>query len=177
VGTAAIAFTISEDNRAATESAPQPINAWVIRGFGGRSSLYTWIYRIVVNECYGFLRKKRSKPALWCDSLDDTRALMMEAIAERAPHTLSNRLAKGLHQQDAGACPGRTPLVVYRERGRGFLYSGAVSNDRSKREDDQGQVVSGSSRFRRSRWSVTLSIWLDRQCGPELFGQEIQTRT
>ncbi len=28
-----------------------------IRGFGERSSLYAWIYRIAVNECYGFLRK------------------------------------------------------------------------------------------------------------------------
>ena len=30
-----------------------------IKGFDERSSLYTWIYRIAVNECYGYLRKKR----------------------------------------------------------------------------------------------------------------------
>lgn len=82
MGTSAIAFTISENNRAATESIPQPISAWAIRGFGGRSSLYAWIYRIPGNECYGFLRKKPFKLVLSCDSLDDTRALMMEAIAD-----------------------------------------------------------------------------------------------
>ena len=30
-----------------------------IKGFEGRSSLYTWVHRITLNECYGFLRKKR----------------------------------------------------------------------------------------------------------------------
>lgn len=30
-----------------------------MRGFDGRSSLYAWVYRIAVNECYRFLREKR----------------------------------------------------------------------------------------------------------------------
>jgi len=30
-----------------------------VKTFDGRSSLYAWVYRMVINECYGFLRKKR----------------------------------------------------------------------------------------------------------------------
>jgi len=42
--------------------------------FAGRSSLYAWIYRITVNECYGFLRKKRLNTTYSGDSLDDAQA-------------------------------------------------------------------------------------------------------
>ena len=30
-----------------------------VNSFDGRSSLYAWVYRITVNECYRFLREKR----------------------------------------------------------------------------------------------------------------------
>jgi RNA polymerase sigma-70 factor (ECF subfamily) len=56
-----------------------------IQGFEGRSSLYAWIYRIALNECYGFLRKKRFKLVCASDSPDDTLALRMEAIADGCP--------------------------------------------------------------------------------------------
>lgn len=56
-----------------------------IQGFEGRSSVYAWIYRIALNECYGFLRKKRFKLVYASDSPDDTLALRMEAIADGCP--------------------------------------------------------------------------------------------
>jgi RNA polymerase sigma-70 factor (ECF subfamily) len=56
-----------------------------IHGFGARSSLYAWIYRIAVNECYGFLRKKRFKSVYSSDSPDDAVTLRMEAIADDRP--------------------------------------------------------------------------------------------
>jgi RNA polymerase sigma-70 factor (ECF subfamily) len=56
-----------------------------IQGFEGRSSVYAWIYRITVNECYGFLRKKRFKMVYSSDSPDDTLALRMDAIADGCP--------------------------------------------------------------------------------------------
>ena len=52
--------------------------------FAGRSSLYTWIYRITVNECYGFLRKKRLNTTYSGDSLDDAQAPRAE-IADWCP--------------------------------------------------------------------------------------------
>jgi RNA polymerase sigma-70 factor (ECF subfamily) len=56
-----------------------------IQTFGGRGSLYAWIYRIAVNECYGLLRKKRFKMVYSSDPTDDTLALRMEAIADGRP--------------------------------------------------------------------------------------------
>jgi RNA polymerase sigma-70 factor (ECF subfamily) len=56
-----------------------------IQGFGGRGSLYGWIYRIALNECYGLLRKKRLKMVYSSESSDDTPDLRMEAIADRRP--------------------------------------------------------------------------------------------
>jgi len=55
-----------------------------IHGFGGRSSLYAWIYRITVNECYDFLRKKRPTTTYSGDSLDDAQAPHMD-IADWRP--------------------------------------------------------------------------------------------
>ena len=42
--------------------------------FAGRSSLYAWIYRITVNECYGFVRKTWLNTTYSGDSLDDAQA-------------------------------------------------------------------------------------------------------
>jgi len=56
-----------------------------IQGFVGRSSLYGWIYRIAVNECYGFLRKKRIRMIFLSDSPDDTLTGRMESIADGHP--------------------------------------------------------------------------------------------
>jgi len=49
-----------------------------IHGFAGRSSLYAWLYRITVNECYDFLRKKRPTTTHSGDWLNDSRAPHME---------------------------------------------------------------------------------------------------
>lgn len=55
-----------------------------IHGFAGRSSLYAWIYRIAVNTCYDFLRKKRLTITYSSDSLDEAQAPRME-IADWRP--------------------------------------------------------------------------------------------
>src|SRR5580700_5553095 len=52
--------------------------------FAGRSSLYAWIHRITVNECYEFLRKKRLNATYSGDSLDDAHAPPM-GIADWHP--------------------------------------------------------------------------------------------
>ncbi|HLY20063.1 MAG TPA: RNA polymerase sigma factor [Bryobacteraceae bacterium] len=46
--------------------------------FAGRSSLYAWIYRITVNQCYGFLRKNRFNTTYSGDSLDDVQSPRVE---------------------------------------------------------------------------------------------------
>ncbi len=56
-----------------------------IRQFDARSSLYTWIYRIAVNECYGFLRRKRLKLVYESATADNALSMRMQAVADTHP--------------------------------------------------------------------------------------------
>lgn len=59
-----------------------------IKNFDFRSSLLTWIYKITVNECYDYLRKKRVRKLVYESdfSADDTlRMENTEANMDRAP--------------------------------------------------------------------------------------------
>jgi len=56
-----------------------------IKAFEARSSLYTWISRIAVNECYGYLRKKRGRPASESDFADGTLSMRMQMMPDRQP--------------------------------------------------------------------------------------------
>ena len=50
-----------------------------IRNFDFRSSLLTWIYKITVNECYDYLRKKRVRKLVYESDFSEEDALRMEA--------------------------------------------------------------------------------------------------
>ena len=58
-----------------------------IRSFDARGSLWAWIYRITVNECYDYLRKKRVRPLVYESDLvpDEDRASGLAHV--RAPQT------------------------------------------------------------------------------------------
>ena len=49
-----------------------------IRGFDFRSSLLTWIYKITVNECYDYLRKKRVRKLVYESDFSDEDAVRAE---------------------------------------------------------------------------------------------------
>src|ERR1700726_487376 len=50
-----------------------------IRNFDFRSSLLTWIYKITVNECYDYLRKKRVRKLVYESDFSVEDAQRMEA--------------------------------------------------------------------------------------------------
>src|SRR5579872_3073525 len=60
-----------------------------IKNFDFRSSLLTWIYKITVNECYDYLRKKRVRKLVYESDFSEEDSLRMEnsetAIDQRAP--------------------------------------------------------------------------------------------
>ncbi len=68
-----------------------------IQNFDFRSSLLTWIYKITVNECYDYLRKKRVRKLVYESDFSEEDALLMEnsgAVTEEAPavdETLARR--------------------------------------------------------------------------------------
>src|SRR5436190_5906998 len=49
-----------------------------IHNFDSRSSLLTWIYKITVNECYDYLRKKRVRKLVYESDFSEEDALRME---------------------------------------------------------------------------------------------------
>lgn len=49
-----------------------------IKNFDFRSSLLTWIYKITVNECYDYLRKKRVRKLVYESDFSEDDALRME---------------------------------------------------------------------------------------------------
>lgn len=50
-----------------------------IKSFDFRSSLLTWIYKITINECYDYLRKKRVRKLVYESDFSDEEALRMES--------------------------------------------------------------------------------------------------
>src|ERR1700694_160057 len=67
-----------------------------IRNFDFRSSLLTWVYKITVNECYDYLRKKRVRKLVYESDFSEEDALRMEnteTAIDQAP-AVDTRLAQ-----------------------------------------------------------------------------------
>ncbi len=86
-------------NRNDAEDISQQVFAKVyfsIRNFDFRSSLLTWIYKITVNECYDYLRKKRVRKLVYESdfSEDDARRMQASEPAVDAAVPVDTRLAQ-----------------------------------------------------------------------------------
>ena len=69
-------------NRNDAEDIAQQVFAKIyfsVRNFDFRSSLLTWIYKITVNECYDYLRKKRVRKLVYESDFSDEDARRMDA--------------------------------------------------------------------------------------------------
>src|SRR5690242_14512495 len=86
-------------NRNDAEDIAQQVFAKVyfsIKNFDFRSSLLTWIYKITVNECYDYLRKKRVRKLVYESDFSQEDAQRMEASepAVDAATPVDERLAQ-----------------------------------------------------------------------------------
>jgi RNA polymerase sigma-70 factor (ECF subfamily) len=78
-------------NRNDAEDIAQQVFAKVYFSMGNfdfRSSLLTWIYKITVNECYDYLRKKRVRKLVYESDFSEEESLLMqnsEAAMDRRP--------------------------------------------------------------------------------------------
>jgi RNA polymerase sigma-70 factor, ECF subfamily len=59
-----------------------------IGNFDFRSSLLTWIYKITVNECYDYLRKKRVRKLIYESDFNEDDSLQMENSQSARDHTV-----------------------------------------------------------------------------------------
>ncbi|HLH04041.1 MAG TPA: RNA polymerase sigma factor [Bryobacteraceae bacterium] len=101
-------------NRNDAEDIAQQVFAKIyfsIKNFDFRSSLLTWIYKITVNECYDYLRKKRVRKLVYESDFSSDESLRMEntePATDQAPgvddrlaqHDLILKLLKKLSEED-----------------------------------------------------------------------------
>jgi RNA polymerase sigma-70 factor (ECF subfamily) len=101
-------------NRNDAEDIAQQVFAKIyfsIKNFDFRSSLLTWIYKITVNECYDYLRKKRVRKLVYESDFSSDDALRMEnsePATDQAPavdyrlaqHDLILKLLAKLSEED-----------------------------------------------------------------------------
>src|SRR5579883_2769186 len=101
-------------NRNDAEDIAQQVFAKIyfsIKSFDFRSSLLTWIYKITVNECYDYLRKKRVRKLVYESDFSGEESLQIEnsepasgqnpSIAERlAQHDLIFKLLSKISPED-----------------------------------------------------------------------------
>jgi RNA polymerase sigma-70 factor (ECF subfamily) len=86
-------------NRNDAEDIAQQVFAKIyfsIKNFDFRSSLLTWIYKITVNECYDYLRKKRVRKLVYESDFTSDDSLMIEnsePAMDQAP-AVDTRLAQ-----------------------------------------------------------------------------------
>ena len=75
-----IIFGILRNHNDAEDIAQQVFSKiyFSIRNFDFRSSLLTWIYKITVNECYDYLRKKKVRKLVYESDFSEDDAMMME---------------------------------------------------------------------------------------------------
>lgn len=86
-------------NRNDAEDIAQQVFAKIyfsIKNFDFRSSLLTWIYKITVNECYDYLRKKRVRKLVYESDFSAEDSLRMENSEPARDHSapVDNQLAQ-----------------------------------------------------------------------------------
>ena len=69
------------------------VKAWNnLEQFQERSNIYTWLYRIAINESLDFLRRKRDFVAYDTDLSDGVGSRLIRHVARRAAHSLQPSL-------------------------------------------------------------------------------------
>src|SRR5260370_7903781 len=61
-----------------------------LKRFDLRSAFGTWLYRIAVNECWDYFRKKKVRPLVYESSLSDEQIRHMEGLPEDREGVLSH---------------------------------------------------------------------------------------
>src|SRR5271157_4998948 len=67
---------------------------FALRRFDQRAAFGTWLYKIAVNECWDYLRKKKVRPLLYDADLSEEQVSRLDGIAsfERPPEGPSARV-------------------------------------------------------------------------------------
>ena len=135
-------------NRNDAEDIAQQVFAKVyfsIGSFDSRSSLLTWIYKITVNECYDYLRKRRVRKLVYeSDYFGRGRSSAWRGRMRRwtSRPTVENELARRDYVVKLLSRVSEEDRNLLAAEGGGrSLRGGTGGDDRNESEYDQGEAV------------------------------------
>ena len=94
-----------------------------IKRFDQRAAFSTWLYKIAVNECWDYLRKKKVRPLVYESDLSDEQVSRLDGIvsAERPPEGPNARAeARELLERMLGALPEQDRQLLVLKEMEGF---------------------------------------------------------
>ena len=122
-----------------------------IRRFDLRSAFGTWLYKIAVNECWDYLRKKKVRRLVYESDMSEEQVRKLESMPEHG-------YGGALHREDAGRRLEQRQLVerlLGRTRGKGPAHAGDEGSGRvfgggnrgdpgTERQHGEGTAISGA---------------------------------
>ena len=139
-------------NRNDAEDIAQQVFAKIyfsIKNFDFRSSLLTWIYKITVNECYDYLRKKRVRKLVYESDFSAEDSQRMETSDPATDHRARCGQAPSparFDTQIAGQDFRRRPLAHSAQRSGRAFGGRAGGYDRHERKHHQGETIPRTSK-------------------------------
>ena len=108
-----------------------------IKGFDFRSSLITWVYKLTVNECYDYLRKRKVRKLVYESDLAESDARTLEnselAVEKSPPVDRRTERRDYLMKLLSKVSEEERLLLVPKGSGRAYCR-GISSHDRPQRE-------------------------------------------
>ena len=134
-----------------------------IRNFDFRSSLLTWIYKITVNECYDYLRKKRVRKLVYESDFSEEDAQRMEASdpaidpARRWTRQLGRSGTWLMKLLEKVSAEDRSLMLL--KEVEGHRVEELAADDRDEREYNQSKVVSDAAEAAEGRSAPGSDSW------------------
>lgn len=94
-----------------------------LKRFDQRSAFSTWLYKISVNECWDYLRKKKVRPLVYESDLSEEQVSRLDGIVsiDRPPEAPSERVeARDLLQKVLGRLPEQDRQLLFLKEVEGF---------------------------------------------------------
>ncbi len=98
-----------------------------LKRFDLRAAFSTWLYKITVNECWDYLRKKKVRPLVYETDLSEEQVSRLDGVvsAERPPESPARRAeTKDILDQLLDELPERDRRIADAERNRRVFGAG-----------------------------------------------------
>ena len=120
-----------------------------LKRFDQRAAFSTWLYKISVNECWDYLRKKKVRPLVYEADLSEEQVSRLDGVvsADQPATSSSDRAeARDLLERMMEKLPEQDRELLVLKNGRIF-GAGAGRNSRPQREYGKSATVQGSCSF------------------------------